>query len=141
MLAKAHIAKKELGLTDGDYRHVLSVNYGVESSSLLTEAQLNDLLSLFKEKGWKPKQKQVAAALERKPHAAPECQPLLNKIEALLAEKGRLEGRRASWEYARAILKKQGGPESLSWATVQQLENVMRALHYAVGRIRKKKKK
>ncbi|UQZ89552.1 regulatory protein GemA [Deltaproteobacteria bacterium Smac51] len=141
MLAKIHIAKKDLGLTDADYRHVLTVNYNVESAADLTDEQLNDLLNLFKQKGWKPLRKDVPADGNRrdsKPPVPKDRQPLVNKIEALLSEKGRLEGRRVSWKYAEAILKKQGGPDYLNWATVQQLENVVRALYYAVERIKRK---
>ena len=141
MMAKAHIAKKYLCLSDADYRHVLNYNFGVESSRDLSDGQLNDLLSLFKEKGWqpKPKGKPTDSARDRKPPVPEGRRPLMNKIEALLAEKGRIEGRRVSWQYAEAILRKQSGEKLfLNWATAEQLEKVIQALHYAVKRAKTK---
>ena len=136
MLAKVHMAKKALCLSDADYVHVLRHNFNVESSKDLNEYQLDDLLQLFQEKGWKPKYKGQAPTLKRdiKPPVSQDRQPLMDKIEALLCEKGRLTGRRVSWKYAEAILKRQGGPETLRWATLKQLQGVVQALHYALKR-------
>lgn len=140
MLAKVHLAKKDLGLTEGDYRHVLRYNYNVESARDLSDRELNSLLDLFKSKGWKARPKGQAAESGRdiKPPVPAERQPLMNKIEALLAEKGRLEGRRVSWKYAEAILRNQGGPQYLNWASPGQLEKVIQALSYAVKRAKAK---
>ena len=141
MLAKAHIAKKALCLSDADYRHVLNHNFGVESSAALSDGQLNELLSLFKEKGWKPQPKgrPAESPRDRKPPVPLGRQGLMNKIEALLSELGRHQGRRVPWRYAEAILRKQSGDNLyLNWATPEQLEKVIQALHYAVKREKKK---
>jgi len=53
--AKIHIAVKELGLTDENYRDMLEFNFGVQSAKDLTAAQVAELLDLFRMKGWKPK--------------------------------------------------------------------------------------
>lgn len=153
MLAKVHLAKKDLGLSDADYQHVLWVNFGVESSASLSDRGLNDLLNHFKSKGWQGKPKRSLpggnlnlsprAAMCRptgntqrdwKPEVAPERQPLMDKIEAQLSELGRIQGRRVPWAYAAAILKRQGGPDFLNWATAGQLQTVVQSLAYAVKR-------
>lgn len=54
-LAKIHIAKKELQLTDEIYRDILAVNFKVESARNLTNLQAAQLLEIFRAKGWQPK--------------------------------------------------------------------------------------
>ena len=61
-LAKIHIAKKELQLTDDIYRDILSLNFkGVQSAKELTVSQADQLLEHFRGKGWKPKKATVTA--------------------------------------------------------------------------------
>lgn len=55
-LAKIHIAKKELALTDDAYRDILRMHFQVGSSRDLNDRQATALLNLFKVKGWVPKQ-------------------------------------------------------------------------------------
>lgn len=54
-LAKIHIARKELGLSDESYRDLMHLQFKVESASQLTEQQAANLLDIFRRKGWKPK--------------------------------------------------------------------------------------
>lgn len=54
-LAKIHIAKKELGLTDEEYRDLLQWKFRVESAKDLKPRQVVELLNHFRAKGWKPK--------------------------------------------------------------------------------------
>lgn len=54
-LAKIHIAKKELGLTDETYRDMLYLHFQVESAKQLDDRQATALLNTFRVKGWKPK--------------------------------------------------------------------------------------
>ncbi len=53
-MARIHIAKKDLALSDETYRDMLGFNFGVESAKELTEQQALELIELFKAKGWKP---------------------------------------------------------------------------------------
>ena len=53
-LAKIHIAIKELGLDDATYREVLLERYHKESAAQLSSRQVEDLLGLFRRKGWRP---------------------------------------------------------------------------------------
>lgn len=54
-LAKIHIAKKELGLTDEAYRDMLHIHFGVSSAKNLLPKQVVVLLNKFRAKGWRPK--------------------------------------------------------------------------------------
>lgn len=54
-LAKIHIAKKELGLTDEAYRDMLHLHFQVDSAKDLLLKQVVVLLNLFRARGWKPK--------------------------------------------------------------------------------------
>lgn len=54
-LARIHIAKKELALTDEAYRDILHHYFQVDSAKELNERQARDLINLFKAKGWQPR--------------------------------------------------------------------------------------
>lgn len=64
-LAKIHIAKKELQLSDDIYRDVLAVNFSVESAKDLTDRQAAKLLDIFKAKGWQEKSKKAITGKKR----------------------------------------------------------------------------
>jgi hypothetical protein len=55
LLAKIHIAKKELGLDDETYRDTLEGITGKRSASKLSDKQLATVLDVFKKHGFKPK--------------------------------------------------------------------------------------
>lgn len=57
-IQKIHIAKKELALTEEDYRAVL-LNFNVTSSKALSYKEAEKLLVVFQELGWKPKTKKL----------------------------------------------------------------------------------
>ena len=52
-LAKIHIAKRDLKLTDPLYRGFLNVLFGQGSERDLTQEQVEELLEHFKRLGWK----------------------------------------------------------------------------------------
>lgn len=54
-LAKIHIAKKDLGLTDDAYRDTLRRITGKESSAALTDMQATRVLRYFESRGWTAK--------------------------------------------------------------------------------------
>jgi len=54
-LAKIHIAKKELQLTDEVYRDILYLNFDVQSAAKLSDSQATKMIEILKSKGWKPK--------------------------------------------------------------------------------------
>lgn len=55
LLAKVHIAKKELGLDDEVYRAILRRLTGQESAKGLTVRELDTVLVEFQRLGWEPK--------------------------------------------------------------------------------------
>jgi phage gp16-like protein len=55
LIAKIHVAKKQLGLTDDDYRAVLIRVGGRESSAQMSDAQLADVVQEFARKGFTAK--------------------------------------------------------------------------------------
>lgn len=65
-LAKIHIARKELGLSDESYRDLLHLHFKVESASLLTEQQAASLLDIFRRKGWKSKKSRQQPSQKRR---------------------------------------------------------------------------
>ena len=74
LLAKIHIAKKELGLADDLYRELLIEHFGVDTAAALPIEELGKLVEFFKEHGWNEKASersrvkamQVRCALYRK---------------------------------------------------------------------------
>jgi len=138
LLAKVHIAKTQLGLADEDYRDMLEELTGQRSASKLRPAQLLFVLQHFEERGWqsKPKKKSAADTHGKPSGARPGSKGMMAKIEALLAEKARVEGLGyLPWDYAKAILQRQGGPDRFEWAEDEQLRGVIAAL-YADGKRR-----
>lgn len=62
LLAKIHIAKKEMGLSDDQYEMVLRASQ-VASAADMTLTQLETTVKLLKNYGWKPRKSRKAAAL------------------------------------------------------------------------------
>ncbi|MBW1666874.1 MAG: DUF1018 domain-containing protein [Deltaproteobacteria bacterium] len=55
LLAKVHIAKKELGIDEGLYRMILREEFGVETAAALMLSELESLVKRFESKGWQSK--------------------------------------------------------------------------------------
>ena len=55
LIAKIHIAKKELGISDDRYREILYTKFRVTSSKSLADSQALVLIYHFKALGWVPK--------------------------------------------------------------------------------------
>jgi len=55
LLAKVHIAKKDLCIPDEDYRLILRREFGVASSAALSDRELQALVRYFEGKGWAAK--------------------------------------------------------------------------------------
>lgn len=122
-LAKIHIAKKELTLTDDEYRAVL---YGVakkDSSKDLTDRQAEMVISRFKELGWKPKSAKKAGTVRQ------DRQPLSLKIRALWLELHAAGKVKDSSEKALcSYVHRMTGVSALQWLTVRQAIVVVEAL-------------
>lgn len=65
LLARVHIARKEMGLDEGAYRALVARVTGYDSAKDCTAAQLLAVLADMKARGWKPK---TGKRLSEKPH-------------------------------------------------------------------------
>lgn len=154
LLAKIHVAKKQLGLTEDEYRALLDGHFGAASAADLGLTDLKRLVLVMADYGFKPskgharrgatrisavaihnaaephngyRKKTIPATLEQDNLGR---EPLMKKIGAQLAEKGRAEGTDVPWGYAVAILKRQSGgvTRCFEHATPEQLRGVIAAL-------------
>ena len=66
-LAKIHIAKKELALTDDAYRDILRLHFQAESAKELNDRQGTVLINLFRTKGWSPSPRGQISEAKRAP--------------------------------------------------------------------------
>lgn len=66
-LAKVHLARKALALTDDSYRDLLHRITGRRSAADLTDAQLDQVLAEFKRLGWSAQSKTGKPPLSSKP--------------------------------------------------------------------------
>lgn len=141
LLAKVHIAKTQLGMTDGEYATLLESYYNVSSAGVLDLVELKGLvLVMQREYGFKPtkgsakrkatRKKAIPATLQAGANDPLDRKPLMEKIEAQLTEKGRVEGTHVPWGYAVAVLKTQSGgvTRCFEHATAEQLRGVIAAL-------------
>jgi len=64
-LAKIHIAKRDLKLTDQLYRGVLNVLFGETSARDLSHEQIGELLDHFKSLGWESNQNSTSSTNSR----------------------------------------------------------------------------
>ena len=65
LLAKIHIAKKDLGLTPDQYEAILS-GYKVESARDLTIPQLESMVRYLKYLGWRPYRRRKRQPVEKR---------------------------------------------------------------------------
>ena len=114
LMAKIHIAQKDLGLDEDIYRAMLFNLTGKISAASCTDRQLVAVIAALRKRGWK-------GSLPKAPKVRPEFAELLKKINAL-----RLETKKP-WAYVEAIAKRMYGV-GLSWLDGAQLGGVITAL-------------
>lgn len=138
MLAKIHIAtmgqrgkpglfKLLEGFDEDVYRYTLGVRWGVDSAAHLDVRQLDEVLAWLAELGFQSNRPFYARRDYRRWGSA----ALIEKINALLAEKRKKEGGRfLGMDYAEGILKRQtkGEVDNVYKATPKQLRSVIAAL-------------
>lgn len=125
-LAKIHVAKKTLGLSDADYRAMLLTHGGADSSAKLSHDGRMRVLQHLQRLGFKP----AATAKTRKRPARPtpsaDALPLVRRIRAQLISLGNLPD-----VYADGIAKQMLGdqaPEYFEWCTPHTLHKITQAL-------------
>lgn len=127
LLAKVHIAKKELALADESYRAILERVTGRASSRDCTERQLEQLLAEFKRLGWVPKTKAGAARISDKPH--------VRKVYALWREAGVVGAvDNASKEALRAFVVRQTGKSAPEFCSPDEANKVCEGLKAMIRR-------
>jgi len=124
MIAKLHLARKDLALEEDDYRLVLHRVTGKRSASDLSAAQLDAALKEMKRLGW-----------EAKPASGRVSNPAANKARAMLISLGLMGVIRNSSEAAlNAFARRQIGVDRLSWADQSQVYKLIEALKAIANR-------
>lgn len=77
MLAKIHVARKELGIVEDDYRQILVDQTSKLSAKECSDAELDKVLGVLKAKGFKPKSRSPRTGQQRADH------PMARKARAL----------------------------------------------------------
>lgn len=130
MLAKVHLAAKELGLDDDTRRDVLERVTGHRSSADCTDAQLDLVLAEFRARGWRPKPGKAASAAARPAAPKAATSPIALKARALwksLDNLGALSGG-GSERSLEAFAKRQLGVDRLQWADQSKASSLIDAL-------------
>lgn len=127
MLAKIHLAKKELDLDDDVYRDLLENATGLRSCSKMTMAQLETVLNTLKRKGF-----QDNWGVGKMPLHLAEHRPMMNKIALLLKKVGK------TWAYADGMSKKMFEKDKLSLLNGEELHKLLSALQIYTNRQNKK---
>jgi phage gp16-like protein len=124
-LSRIHIAKKQLGLSEEEYRAILLGHGGASSSKDLDHAGRQRVLDYLKFRGFKP----LASAKPKRPsRPTPKADalPMVRRIRAQLISLGRLPD-----EYADGIAKQMFGddaPQFFEWCPIRDLVLVSQAL-------------
>lgn len=121
MLAKVHVAKKELGLDETAYGDVLFRETGHSSSANCSDAELVKLLDAFKRMGWQAKPKQPLARIADHKTA--------RKARALWISLGHLGAIESTSEKSlEAFAKRQLGCDTMQWADQTMMFKLIEAL-------------
>lgn len=121
LIAVIHVGKKELGLDDETYRDMLEHVTGKRSAKELSISELNKVIRDLEQKGFKHESKR---SFGTKPDVASQKEPLMRKIEALLADQ------QLHWNYAKAIAEQMFNKEALEFCTKKELYRIVAALEY-----------
>lgn len=121
LLAKVHIAKKDLGLDEDTYRAVLTRVTGHDSSANCSVPELVRAVAEFRRLGWTPTSKAKPAGKSVSRPAKGKA-PLMGKITAYLAEAGRPDA------YADGMAKRMYKHDSVAFCTPKELQGIVAAL-------------
>lgn len=123
MLAKIHVARKELAIMEDDYRQILVDQTGHLSAKDCTEAQLHKVLDALKAKGFKPKSRSPRTGKARADH------PMARKARALWLSLYHLNVVRNADEAAlEAFAARQLRVDRLQWANQSHSDKLIEAL-------------
>jgi len=131
-LAKIHIAKKQLGLSDDDYRAMLQGYGGASSSADLDHSGRQRVLAYLNGIGALPKANPTTKRPAR-PTPSEDALPLVRRIRAQLISLDRKPD-----SYADGIAQQMFGaeaPKFFEWCQPRDLERISQALTYQQKRI------
>jgi len=138
-----HVAKRELAMDDDTYRALLVTSTGHDSSSHLSDTELNKVLAHMKRRGFKvrhvtdkskPKPKFV-----RKPSRALAHSPQDKKIRALWLTLHQMGAVRDPSEAAlAAYVKRIAHVDALQWLDIEQASQIIETLKQWQDRIQRK---
>lgn len=125
LIAKIHVAKKEMALLDDDYRQMLVDVTGRASSADCSVGELRDMVEAMKSKGFRPKK------------AAPKVadSPFATKARAMwisLHHLGAIDN--PSEQALEAFARRQLGCERMQWANQAQAYKLVEALKAIANR-------
>lgn len=130
-LAKIHVAKKQLCMTEEDYRAMLWTQGRVESASDLDHIGRQRVLEHLKACGFKPVAS-VKTNRPKRPTPSSDALPLVKRIRAQLISLDRKPD-----EYADGIAKQMLGdeaPKFFEWCHPRDLDQISKALTYQQNR-------
>ena len=119
LMAKIHIAKKDLGFDDDVYRDVLWRVTGKRSCKDMTIAELESVVKDMQNSGFKPK---ATPKHGKKPDVIAKREPLMGKIHAILADMG------LHWNYAHGVGEQMFKIKRLQFLNDSQLYKVTQAM-------------
>jgi phage gp16-like protein len=128
MLAKIHIAKKELQLDDETYRAKLHLITGKTSSGKMSPSELDKVLATFRDAGWKPKR--------HRPRATHSVHRKIYALWTELKAKGLVTARHPDGFVKRMTGKDR--PEMLGSNEAQKVIEGLKAIKQRSGRADKK---
>lgn len=138
LLAKVHIAKKQLGLPDDAYRTILVTKFpGKESAKRLTDSELTSLVAHFEQRGFSP-----AVRGKRKPGSSFRTEskrPMVRKIYVLwsiLHEHGGYTAKRPDG-FVQRMTKTEARPDGIAnteWLDDEEAWTIIEALKKIIHR-------
>lgn len=118
-----HVAKREVGMTDGEYRCLLG-SVGATSSKQLTQSCFDSIMRHFEHLGFRSSRADLGGQKDA----------MLRKIEVMLKALGKHS------RYADGIAKKVCKVDRVRWCAPKQMQKVIAALQYQVNRERQRER-
>ncbi|MDO9069346.1 MAG: regulatory protein GemA [Deltaproteobacteria bacterium] len=137
ILAKIHIAKKELGFDDDSYRDILQTRYKKDSAAKLSRFEAEDLITHFKGQGFKVKRKTAGQGVKTEGKGKPFAfkssptyeKPMARKVVAIWINMA-LAGvvKNSSDAALQSYVKRMTDMDNLAWCDDGQLWMLIEAL-------------
>jgi phage gp16-like protein len=131
LIKLVHAGARKLFRDDDLRRDWQRERTGHESCRDMSDADLENLVAELRRKGALDPlgaSRRPPRRAGKRPNTPAPRQPLIRKIEALLADKARRQGSTVPWSYADAIASRVCGVERVQWCTPKQLGQIVAAL-------------